>query len=298
MFKPWNNLASAVPVLCHTRLITIVAVLLVVSNFAYGQRRATRPAQKPATSAPTEATQRHVSITLKTGETVTGNLVSADASLVHVQVGANNLTIKWDEIVTIRTGDASTNQPNPDQAKQQQDTAKTSLLPIEVALIFNSGDVKPAARTNFILLDEDLNVILNPFPRMLSSNWGQGPPITAYMFDSELSRMEMYAGGVEDDIRRGNPYHMSRERAAEVIAEVREIRKAVAAHIIASVTTDFNGKATFEGVPVGEAFLFGTFKAGNNEMSWHMPVALKPGTNPKLTLSNDNSIVPTQNDIR
>lgn len=300
MLKPLQDLEGAALARNITHAVTIagriILISLVVSSFTYGQRRATRPASKPGTSVPTEATQRRVSITLKTGETVTGNLISADASVVHVQVGGNNLTIKWDDIVTIQPGDASTitkmaAPPEKEAKLQQPETAKTAMLPIEVALIFNSGDVKPAARTDFVLLDEDLNVILKPFPSLgtVSNNWEKGPPITAYSFDREIRHMEGEVRAISELTRYGLR-HISGERAAEVMAEVQEIRKSVAAHVIASVITDLTGKATFEGLPAGRSFLFGTYETGNNRMSWYMPVDLKPGMNPKLTLSNDNSI--------
>lgn len=164
-------------------------------------------------------------------------------------------------------------------------------LSIEAAVIYESGDVKPVARTQFILLDEDLNTILKPFPSM-GHDWEARPlkPLTPFRLGNDIENMLSVAEQV-------GSYAIPAERAAELKAEVEEIQKTIAAHTVASVTTDFSGKATFEGVAQRGKFIYGRFKAGRNELSWHMPVEVKPGANATLTLSNDNSLRPTAKDV-
>lgn len=176
---------------------------------------------------------------------------------------------------------SSTKTTRPPKATQPT----LASLSIEAAVIYESGDVKPVARTKFLILDEDLNTILKPFPR-LGNNWEKAEPVTAFWLGIELEGMRAYA---IDYYRAGEPHSMTEARAAEVKAEVEEIQKTIAAHTVAFVTTDFNGKATFEGLALGKRFIYGRFKAGSNQLSWHMPIEVK-STNATLTLSNDNSL--------
>lgn len=156
-------------------------------------------------------------------------------------------------------------RPTPNSVK----VAPTGTLSIEAALIYRSGDVKPVARATFLLLDEDLNTILKPYPvaipRSLLSIW---------MLTTHLKELEAYAD------------------SEAVKAEAGQILRAIEAHVIASTTTDFGGKAKFEGLTPGKRFLFGEFKAGNNQATWYKPVEVKSGTNETLILSNDNATGP------
>jgi hypothetical protein len=171
------------------------------------------------------------------------------------------------------------------QTKSRTKTTRSTSasLSIEAAVIYESGDVKPVARSKFVILDEDLNMLLKPFPR-LGGNYEKTDPVTAFCLKLEIESMQFYA---ED---AGSPHAMTKERAAEVIAEVEQIQKTIAAHTVASVITDFSGKAKFEGLAPGRRFIYGTFTAGSNQLSWHMVVEIKSGTNATLTLSNDNAL--------
>ena len=95
--------------MCRRTSVLIAALVLTVS-FAHAQTRSgRRPPPKPTvnSSEPSVPSTRRVTITLKKGETVTGNFIGADTSTVRVQVANNELKINWDEIASIQTGDAS-----------------------------------------------------------------------------------------------------------------------------------------------------------------------------------------------
>jgi hypothetical protein len=139
------------------------------------------------------------------------------------------------------------------QTKSRTKTIRPTLattLSIEAAVIYESGDVKPVARTQFILLDEDLNTILKPFPRF----WKQTDSLLLFLSSLELEELELSLYG---DTRPGT---------TEVRAEIEQVQKAIAALTVATVTTDFGGKATFEGLAPGRRFIYGRFKAGNNRL--------------------------------
>jgi hypothetical protein len=141
-----------------------------------------------------------------------------------------------------------------------------STLSIEAGLVYNNGDVKPVARTKFYLLDEDLAITLKPFDE------------TPGTVGSEL------------DLERtiSTSESIDEEHRAKAKAKYDQIIAAIAAHTVATVTTDFSGKAKFESLTPGTKFLYGEFHIGKQRIAWNAQVDLKPGADTALTLDNNN----------
>jgi hypothetical protein len=131
-------------------------------------------------------------------------------------------------------------------------------LSIEAGLIFNSGDVKPVARTTFYLLDQDLGEILKPL------------------------------GETPGTLRSGLDFLNTLSDSPKAKAQYERLKTTVQQHIVATATTGFDGKAQFSDVRAGLWFLYGAFHVGENDVAWHLKVEIKPGAETAVVLDNYN----------
>jgi hypothetical protein len=144
-----------------------------------------------------------------------------------------------------------------------------STLSIEAGLIYESGDVKPVARTTFYLLDEDLRIILKPFHEDVPRVGRLG---------SRMDELLSLSGdtGIEESYR---------EKAK---TKYSQIKSALESHIIATATTDFGGKARFLDLEPGTRFVYGEFHVGRERVAWSVRVELEAGKDTPVTLDNNN----------
>lgn len=133
-----------------------------------------------------------------------------------------------------------------------------STLSIEAGLIYNNGDVKPVARTTFLLLDDDLLTILKPF--------GETPGTLG----SKLDFLKTFSD------------------SPKTKADYDQLKAAIQSHVIATATTDFSGRAKFESLTPGTRFVYGEFHVGSDRVAWNVRVELEAGKNTALTLDNNN----------
>jgi hypothetical protein len=157
-------------------------------------------------------------------------------------------------------------------------TANSSLKPepaslsIEAGLVYTNGDVKPVARTTLYLLDEDLMTVLKPF------EWIPGKPLTPGLLNSQLDLyFSVFNSPSVDEVHR-----------SKAKAKFHQIKEAISAHTVATVTTDFSGKAKFESLTPGTGFVYGEFQVGRERVAWNEKVELKAGTETRLVLDNNN----------
>jgi hypothetical protein len=168
---------------------------------------------------------------------------------------------------TVATGQRRTPTAKPKTMPSPSATPiPLSTLSIEVGLVYNNGDVKPVARTKFYLLDEDLAITLKPFNE------------TPGTVGSELDLIRAISTSESID----------EEHRAKAKAKYDQIIAAIAAHTVATVTTDFSGKARFEKLTQGTRFLYGEFHIGKQRVAWNAKVDLKAGAGTALTLDNNN----------
>ena len=83
-------------------LAMIIFAVLVISAPAAGQRRSRpKPKTSPAPAAAPVPTKRPVTVTLKQGDSVTGNFLRADAETMEVEIQSGRLTIKMNEVASL-----------------------------------------------------------------------------------------------------------------------------------------------------------------------------------------------------
>jgi len=80
----------------------IIFAVLVISAPAAGQRRSRpKPKTAPAPAAAPVPTKRPVTVTLKQGDSVSGNFLRADAETMEVEIQSGRLTIKMNEVASL-----------------------------------------------------------------------------------------------------------------------------------------------------------------------------------------------------
>lgn len=155
----------------------------------------------------------------------------------------------------------STALPTVCQAQKRKIPAKKTavvqkgILSIEAGIVFTGGNVQPVARREFYLLDEDVAVILKDF-------WGDSVSIESITMDLNFPAFQ--TNGVQKTLQAVKP------------------------HIVASSTTDFQGKAKFPAVKIGKYYLFGFTKAGKSAIVWNLKSVIKAGAN-EIILDNNNA---------
>lgn len=159
-------------------------------------------------------------------------------------------------------------------------------LSIEAGVIVKSGDVKTVARTQFYLLDKDLETILREagIKNFVSGNSG-GEQVSgiigqdAGLLGSRLPRQELsYSRSYAMWSRFPNLYGEDLTKAQEALKP----------HIVATITTDFSGKGSASQIKSGNYHLVGTYRITNQAVFWYLPVEIKSG-NQSLVLDNNNA---------
>jgi hypothetical protein len=146
------------------------------------------------------------------------------------------------------------------QSSSASPDAANATLEIEAGLVFESGP-RPVAREKFYLLDVSLNELVKRYKDATAKH----KPLTIQTFAVCLTWIG--AGDIDG--------HGAQERSL-ANAVLRDVR----GHVLKEVTTDFGGRARFEGLPVGNYFIFGaTVRVGRGAVVWNLPVQLKPGAN-------------------
>jgi protein SCO1/2 len=136
-----------------------------------------------------------------------------------------------------------------------------STLSFEAKHVFKPGDV--LAQTTFYLLDDSVQNIMTTVDLTSSVDFGDS------LYDEILLLTYSYK-----DLERYNVVYT-------------RIMKAIKPHVIATVTTDSNGKGQFEAVPAGTYYLFGIGDISKALAFWDLEVDLKSGQN-SLTLDRKN----------
>jgi hypothetical protein len=160
-----------------------------------------------------------------------------------------------------------------------------TVLSVEVALVFKSGDVRPVARTEFFLLNKDFETILqesnftSDVPQKLKEPFNKIKSIDAFSMLMKVSK----------EAKRSK--YDSPTRTAELEAIDLSVVKALTAihsHIAYKTTTDFQGKAQFLDIKHGDYYLVGHTQVGESVVVWNLKTNVKSGEN-SLTLDQNNT---------
>jgi hypothetical protein len=153
------------------------------------------------------------------------------------------------------------------QSATTVDGEKVASLSIEAALIYQSGDVKPVARTVFYLLDAD--------PIEILKKTGVQPVRSGEAaLDADPARLVFSLARIQSSLCPD----CERFRGEAI--------KAIAPHIIKTATTGFDGRASFEGVKPGTYHFYGVWSVGQNNVLWSHKQELKAGA---MTLKLDQN---------
>lgn len=134
-------------------------------------------------------------------------------------------------------------------------------LSIEAGVVFRSGDVKPVARTEFILSNKSFASFLREYQISKGQDSTASDQVYLMMFAMDL-------GALND----GGLTEKGRTQFAE---KVEGLKKCV----LASAVSDFSGKATFSPLAPGTYYLIGWTKMGRVSVVWDVKAELKPGPN-------------------
>jgi hypothetical protein len=241
----------------------VAAVLASAFPTAAQQRRRpvtpARPAQAKEEAAPAAETpavpaaRRAVTVTLKDGSTVAGDYAGADLNAVFVTVAGNRLTLKLDDVSAVYFGAPPAAAPAAAAPPRQS----TTLL-IEAGIIYKMGGNQPVARTEFMLLDQSLEAVL----REGGVSEGRTGVLSTYAF--AVKYPEQFPG---------------------VAAAA---QRAIKAHLVSSVSTDFAGKAQFTDLKPGSYYLAGLSSTRKGFAIWNVPIEVKAGQN-SLFLDQNNA---------
>lgn len=167
---------------------------------------------------------------------------------------------------------------------------KTSNIEIEAAVIFQNGDVVPVARTNFYLIDTDLNKVLNtPEMKQIAiddaiklNKRSNMTDATEYEIRSMNLQIELInIGGLSGLLARmqNSSYENYSKQAIEAVNKTFKFQ----------TVSDFQGKAEFKDVPAGKYFLFAMFKIRGKFIAWQVPVEAG-GETVKIILDSNNRL--------
>lgn len=161
-------------------------------------------------------------------------------------------------------------------------------LEIEAANLFKSGDVKPVARTKFLLLTKDFESILQESTFLSQmSEFAEKKNLK-----NELEIIRQKPNGNIRLFAMAYKYQENLEHSTEGIAysaiAVVQGLNAAQQYVSAEVTTDFQGKARFENIKPGTYYVFGYNLTGSEVAIWNLKTEVKNG-NSKLILDSKNA---------
>ncbi len=226
-------------------MLKIIVLLLSVTVFtssAVSQRRTTKPAPtRPASGSPAK-------VTTQTATTLDGRTVLLRSN---------------------GTWEFSEEAPGASTPTPIRPSAKTATLNVEAGLVYRSGDTKPVARADFLLLDKSAATIVKESGVKLSER--------SSSTDDGSDKSTMFQFG----LALAYPASNSGDGLATVMALIKQ-------HTIKSFTTDFGGKATVESIPQGDYYVFGFNKSAQGFVIWNVPVTLNAGSN-SVVLDQNNA---------
>lgn len=154
--------------------------------------------------------------------------------------------------------------------KKATSTKGKGILSFETGLVLNSGDIKPVSRTTFYLLDKSFAQTL----------------IDASFQDADGNIIkkprDIYGEFLMSDKYKILGKNLDLYNRAWLL---------IKPHVVQTVITGFDGKATFKPMQAGKYFLMGYSEVSRNLVFWDVEVNLSSGDN-LLTLDQNNAGFP------
>jgi uncharacterized lipoprotein YehR (DUF1307 family) len=169
-------------------------------------------------------------------------------------------------------------QPKPSPNSNTSAPSKIqSTLSIEAGLVYKSGDVKPVARNEFYLLDDDAEKIIKEAgveKKGRLKKW------------KEISWLDSYAAA---------KLCVNRLTRCPALKDawdlVNDVTEALKPHIVKSLTTGFDGKASFEPVTSGTYYVMGIYLRDEGFVSWNVKVELNSASQQLILDQNNSSMI-------
>lgn len=137
-------------------------------------------------------------------------------------------------------------------------------LSVEAGLVYKAGDVKPVARADFYLLNDDLETIIKNAGIEEKDMGGLNQKLS---FVQKLSFWKKFPALYPNQLAK----------AVDVIKQ----------HTVYTITTDFSGKGEFTQIKSGKYWLAGIGGA-NQIVVWNLPIDIKAGKQ-SISLDNNNA---------
>ncbi len=248
------------------KLVTMLATFLMAAvGSAQGVGDAARKA-KPTTVAPAPAKV-------------------APAAVAPAEPSA---TAKADEIVQTRDGRSVVLKANgtwtyvASAGVASTAAAATGTLALETGIVYMMGGAQPVARQQFRLLRKSLKDIYNETlndPEVQAAIAKENAEKAAKEKKKKPAETAAAPEAITDESAATKYlFHRVLASLVGVSAEGKAIEAAIERATAAALTTGFDGKGTFEPVPVGPYFVVGfTELRGNKHGVWCMPVQVKAG---------------------
>ena len=234
------------------KILLLIPLLVLSTTVAKSQTRRTNPPKPTGAAVPVvESKTRTVVVKLKDGRSLDADFIQASTDQLQIRIAGNVLKIAMDEVAAIILSEqVAVTTPEPV-------APSTGTLAIEAGIIYKAGGNQPVGRTEFRLLDSDLESLIS-------------------------------AAGLRADrgIDLVSTWGIKRRYSPDAI--LLQIEESIRKHTIQSVTTDFNGKAQFENIQPGKYFVYGLTETRRGFAIWSVPIEIKAGQN-SLLLDQNNA---------
>ena len=241
------------------KFLTLFLALLFCFAPSFGQTKKIIPKptkiETPIIVEKTEPIQT-VIIEKMNGDRLTGLFVSGDVDSITINISGSQVKISLSEIANVNV-----NAKTVEKSETENRVIKPTLS-IEAALVYSYGGAQPVARTTFYLLDESAEKILAD----AGMNTGR----------SQTSFVDTYAMATIYSLLPSQAKISAQGTAA------------ITPHILEQTTTDFTGKATFEGLETRTYWIFAVVKTRSGYAVWNLEQSIIEGEN-KIILDQNNA---------
>jgi hypothetical protein len=165
------------------------------------------------------------------------------------------------------------------------------IVSIEAAVVSESGDVKPVARTNFFLLDTSFENILKEsnFKSNLPKELVDHMSKSGQEIGEKTSLVSMFAIIFGQSKYKDGDNQQQRALRDGYVKAISQVIKTAESHSTYVGKTDFQGKAQILDVEPGRYYLFGFPTTGEKTPPiWNIGIEVSSGQN-SIVLDQDNS---------